>query len=163
MQGIPYRRVDIRSNGSALGVKAAVSRLFDGPPDWWVIFPKDGGFRLRGEIENDRMHLVVLPKPWHRIGYVPVATGRLTTSGSETQLTLVFRPRLLELAFLVGWSVVVFVEGGPLWFALGAPLAYHFISYFVGFSPEVDRVTALLERAMDDNEPLERSRRAVER
>jgi hypothetical protein len=99
-------------------------------------------------VAGDHVRLMVLPTPWHRTPYLPVGTGVLVKDGSETVLNMTFRPQLMELTFLVAWSAFVLGSGGPMWFGLGIPFAYHVFGCLNGFIPEVTRVADLLESTL---------------
>jgi len=146
---IPYRRLSFHTRCTAAELTSAISGLLDGPPAWWAIFHSETvGHRLRGTVGQDGVRLIVLPKPWHRIGYLPVATGEFVSSDGETILTLSFRPKAPELVFLAMWLAFFIGIGGPLWFGLGVPVVYHVLGCFIGFEPEVNRVAAVLQSAL---------------
>ena len=146
---IPYRRVTLRTRATKDEVPAAIGTLVDGPPDWLALFPNAiPGHRLRGTVHEDRVRLVVMPKPWHRTPYLPIATGGLVRVSSRV-LSLEFRPPWWDLPAVVIWSAIVVGIGGPTWFGAGAPCAFHLIGCLVGFTPEVDRVVGLLQAKLE--------------
>jgi hypothetical protein len=138
---IPYRRLRIHTHHADAEVTNALSELLDGS--------SAGSTRLRGTVGRDGVRLLVVPKPWHRIPYMPVATGQFLRPHGEMVLDLSFRAQLSEFLLIVAWSALVIGAGGPLLMAVAVPLAYHIVGCLVGFEPEVNRVAALLQSALN--------------
>ena len=123
----------------------AIRQLLDGPPEWWTRVPSESpGYRLQGVVDGEQVKLVVLPKPWHSIPYVPVATGSLAHDSNGTVLRLAFRPRHSEVAVLSSILVLAVGIGSSVWFVLGALCFCHLVGCITGFSPEVSRVVGIL-------------------
>jgi hypothetical protein len=87
--------------------------------------------------------MVVMPKQWRSIAYLPVATGTLVSQAEGSVLTLAFRPRMPEIAFILAWCGLVVGSGGPIWFGVGVPCLYHVVGSLLCFPREVNRVVSL--------------------
>jgi hypothetical protein len=147
---IPYRHVRLRVPLTKPEAEEAILGLVDGPPDWLAsVAPPLPSYRLRGTVDSDGFRLVVVRKPWHRSTYLPVITGHVVGRGRESVISLTFRPRWYDALFLPVWSVLVLGTGGPLLLGAGFPLAFHLVACWIAFTPEVDRVVALLETKLE--------------
>jgi hypothetical protein len=143
---VPHHRVAIQFNGTAADAFHHLRSLLQGsgPLDGILGAASSNTHRITGRVEDETFKLAVQPPRLWRIPYLPVLMGHV--EGSSVVITA--RPPIYELLFLPLWAAFVLFDGGPLWFGLGAPLAYHCIGWCV-FSAETKRIISVLNGALE--------------